>query len=504
MNGVLGMTELLLDTPLSPTQQDYAETVRDSAQALLTVINDILDFSKVEAGKIELEEIDIELRDIFEDVARLISIHAHAKGLEVTANIDPGVPDFLAGDPVRLRQILLNLCGNAVKFTEHGEVAIDVSVAESDADGVLIRCAVRDTGIGIPAGRLNALFQPFSQLDASTTRKFGGTGLGLSIVHRLAVLMGGAAGVSSTEGVGSTFWVTLRLRRSTQQIDYPASARVPIKGLPVLVVDDNATNRKVLSGQLARCGIEAACVASATEALQAMNRACDKRQPFQIALIDHFMPECDGAELGRRINADARLRRTKLALLTSSGRRGDGKKFAELGFGGYLLKPVTRRDLAECLTLLATGDAQDWQEHTKPIITRHHLRALRSRDAGHILVADDNVVNQKVARRTIENLGYRVDVVNDGAEAIKAWESGRYNLILMDCQMPEIDGYRATQAIRARETAGEHIPIVALTAHAMQGADLECKAAGMDDYLSKPLRRELLEDCLERWLRVEH
>jgi CheY-like chemotaxis protein len=400
-----------------------------------------------------------------------------------------------------LRQILLNLCGNAVKFTQQGEIAIDVSIAETSADGVLIRCAVRDTGIGIPAERLNTLFQPFSQVDASTTRRFGGTGLGLSIVRRLAALMGGETGVTSTEGVGSTFWVTLRLRRSTGQVDRPALVPVPIKGLPVLVVDDNATNRKVISGQLARCGIEAVCVSSAEEALQAMNRACDAGQPFQIALIDHFMPDCDGAELGRRITADARLRTTKLALLTSSGRQGDGEKFAELGFGGYLLKPVTRRDLAECMTLLAAGNARDWHERTKPMITRHHLRSRRSREAGHILVAEDNVVNQKVARRTIENLGYRVDVVNDGAEAIRAWETGRYSMILMDCQMPEIDGYRATQEIRARETAGRRIPIVALTAHAMQGADLECKAAGMDDYLSKPLRRDLLEACLERWLK---
>jgi two-component system sensor histidine kinase/response regulator len=501
MNGVLGMTELLLDTALTPTQQDYAETVRDSARALLTVINDILDFSKVEAGKIELEELDIDLRDIFEDVARLVSVQAHVKGLEVTANIDPGVPDVLAGDPGRLRQILLNLCGNAVKFTQQGEIAIDVSVVEATAAAVLIRCAVRDTGIGIPADRLGTLFQPFSQVDASTTRKFGGTGLGLSIVRRLAALMGGATGVTSTEGGGSTFWATLRLRRPTGHAERPELTPVPIKGLPVLVVDDNATNRKVIAGQLARCGIDAVCVSSAEEALQAMNRACDEGQPFQIALIDHFMPDGGGAELGRRIAADERLQRTKLALLTSSGRKGDGEKFAELGFGGYLLKPVTRRDLAECMTLLAAGNARDWQARTQPMITRHHLRSGRSRDSAHVLVAEDNVVNQKVARRTIENLGYRVDVVNDGAEAIKAWETGRYDLIFMDCQMPKIDGYRATQEIRARETAGRHIPIVALTAHAMQGADLECKAAGMDDYLSKPLRRDLLEACLERWLK---
>jgi CheY-like chemotaxis protein len=481
-------------------QRDYAETARDSASALLTVINDILDFSKVESGKIELEALEIDLRDTLEDVARLIAVQAHAKGLEVTAHIDPEVPDFVCGDPGRLRQILLNLCGNAVKFTDEGEVAVDISVAENSEAGTLIRCSVRDTGPGIPADRLHTLFKPFSQVDASTTRKFGGTGLGLSIVRRLAELMGGDTGVTSTVGVGSTFWVTLHLSAVKRLLDQPRTAQGSVNGLAVLVVDDNATNRKVLAGQLSRCEIEAVCVSSAADALEVMYEACNHGRPFQVALVDHFMPGCDGAELGRRINADPRLNATRLVLLTSSGRQGDGRKFAELGFAGYLLKPVTRRDLRDCLMLVAAGSATDWHTRSQGIITRHQLRSQRGRDKWHILVAEDNVVNQKVASRTIEKLGYRSDVVSHGGEAVKAWEKGRYDLILMDCQMPEMDGYRATQEIRSREQDGERIPIIALTAHAIKGADAECKAAGMDDYLSKPLRREQLEACLERWL----
>jgi two-component system, sensor histidine kinase and response regulator len=500
MNGVLGMTDLLLDTPMTTTQRDYAETVRDSAYALLTVINDILDFSKVEAGKLELEALNIDLRDILEDVARLTSIQAHAKGLEVTAHIGSEVPEHVCGDPGRLRQILLNLCGNAVKFTQRGEIAIDVSVAEASAAGVLIRCAVRDTGVGIPADRLPVLFQPFSQVDASTTRRYGGTGLGLSIVHRIASLMGGTAGVSSVEGTGSTFWVTVRLQPVSAPQDRRPLVPVGVRGLRVLVVDDNATNLKVLAGQLARCSIEATCVRSAAEALSEMNRACDQDRPFEVALIDHLMPDCDGAELGRRINADARLSRTRLALLTSSGRQGDGQRFAELGFAGYLLKPIAQRDLTDCLTLLASGSAQSGGDIVQPIVTRQVLSAHRGQERRRILVAEDNIVNQKVVRRAMENLGHSVDVVSDGAEAVRTWENGQYDLILMDCQMPEMDGYQATQEIRHREKGGRHIPIVALTAHAMKGAEEECISAGMDDYLSKPVRRDQLEACLERWL----
>jgi signal transduction histidine kinase/CheY-like chemotaxis protein len=501
MNGVVGMTELLLDTPLDATQRDYTRTIRDSAAALLTVINDILDFSKIEAGKLELENADLDLRDTVEDVARLISVQAHAKDLEITAHVDPAVPDRLMGDPGRLRQVLVNLCGNAVKFTRKGEVAIDVKVLETDAQGTVVRFEVRDTGIGIPVNRLEVLFKPFSQVDASTTRRFGGTGLGLSIVARLVELMGGKTGVESREGSGSTFWFTARFGRgredaATRRTHTTAS----FAGQPVLVVDDNATNRKVLANQLQRRGITATCVSSAEEALAAMRQARQTGKAFEVALLDYQMPDCDGAELGRRINADPLLKSARLVLLTSSGQRGEGQRFAELGFAGYLLKPVSRRDLTDCLAVVLSGEAENWHHRTAPIVTRHQLRAARGREKHHILLAEDNAVNQKVACRTLERLGFRVDAVNDGREALAAWETGRYDLILMDCQMPELDGYATTREIRSRERDGRHIPIVALTAHAMQDAALECSAAGMDDYISKPIDREALETCLDRFL----
>jgi two-component system sensor histidine kinase/response regulator len=500
MNGVIGMTELLLETPMTPMQRDYAETVRDSASALLTVINDILDFSKVEAGKLDLEHIDMDLRDTLEDVARLLAIQAHAKGLEVTALIDPTLPDMVKGDAGRVRQILLNLGGNAVKFTQRGEVAIDLKVVERGPDSTLVRCEMRDTGVGIPSNRLNALFKPFSQVDASTTRRFGGTGLGLSIVKRLVHLMGGETGVTSEEGVGSVFWFTARFGISHQTNKTRRAPPLELKGQRVLVVDDNATNRKVIMGQLMLCGIEPVCASSADEALSLMRQAAAAGRAFEAALLDHQMPGCDGAKLGKMIIADPSLKPTRLILLTSSGQRGDGHLFAEIGFAGYLLKPVTQRDLTDCLMLVLAVKAEAWHMQSQPIITRHALRTQRGRTKHRLLLAEDNAVNQKVACRTLEKLGYRVDVAVDGRAAVDGWKSGRYDLILMDCQMPVLDGYEATREIRRLEAGNSHIPIVALTAHAMKGADLQCTAAGMDDYLTKPIDRSQLEACLDRHL----
>jgi len=501
MNGVIGMSDLMLDTALTAVQRDFATTIRDSAGALLTVINDILDFSKVEAGKLDLEQIDLDIRDTVEDVARLLALQAHPKGLEVTANIDPALPDLLRGDPGRLRQILVNLCGNAVKFTTQGEVSIDVRLQSREAAHVMIRVAVHDTGMGIPQDRLAHLFTPFTQVDSSTTRRFGGTGLGLSITRRLVELMGGDSGVTSEVGVGSTFWFTARLELASSM---PAAvaplSHSGLQGLRVLVVDDNATNRKVLSGQLLRCGIEPVVTESADAAFAALVAACERGQPFEIALVDQQMPGHDGAELGRRVHAEPRLSSTRLVLLTSSGLRGDGQRFAELGFAGYLLKPVMQRDLTDCLLLV--HQAVSGQVGTQPIITHphHHLRSQREADLRRILIAEDNVVNQKVARATLEKLGYRADVCSNGREAVAAWQTGRYSLILMDCQMPLLDGYEATREIRRCEQGPSRIPIIALTAHAMKGADAECIAAGMDAHLPKPIVREQLAACLRRFL----
>jgi signal transduction histidine kinase/DNA-binding response OmpR family regulator/HPt (histidine-containing phosphotransfer) domain-containing protein len=500
MNGVLGMTELLLDTKLDAMQRDYAETIRDSGTSLLTVINDILDFSKVEAGKLELEQLDVDLRDTFEDVARLLSIQAHAKGLELTAQIDTKLPDRVKGDAGRIRQILLNLAGNAIKFTNQGEVSLEIKVLASGPGGTQVRCEVRDTGIGIPADRLESLFAPFMQVDTSTTRRFGGTGLGLSIVRRLVELMGGETGVESREGEGSLFWFTAEFAPVFDSVQPSYPAPLSIKGQRVLVVDDNATNRKVLMGQLLLCGVEPVSASSADEALALMRQARAAGRPYDAALLDHLMPDCDGADLGRTINQDESLKSTRLILLTSSGQRGDGQMFADIGFAGYLLKPVTQRDLTECLILVLANSAQSWHLQSQPMITRHALRAQRAQTRSRILLAEDNLVNQKVALRLLEKLDYRVDVVADGLAAVAAWQSGGFDLIIMDCQMPRMDGYAATREIRRLEDGKRHIPIVALTAHAMKGDEDKCRAAGMDDYLSKPIDREKLDLCLERLL----
>jgi PAS domain S-box-containing protein len=500
MNGVIGMTELLQETPLDPLQSDYARTIHDSAAALLTVINDILDFSKVEAGKLELENLDMDLRDTIADVSRLLSVQAHAKGLEVIALLDPALPDLVRGDAVRLRQVLLNLGSNAVKFTHSGEIAIDCKVLSKDGAGVLVRCEVRDTGIGIPADRLGALFQPFSQVDTSTTRRFGGTGLGLSIVKRLVELMGGEVGVESRTGDGSTFWFTARLGLAEANARARPTPPIELRGQRVLIVDDNATNRKVLMGQLTLCGMEPVCCSSADEALAVLRQAAAAGKPFELAVLDHQMPGCDGAQLGTTIRGEAGIKDTRLILLTSSGQRAEDSLFAELGFAAYLVKPVTQRDLTEALMLVLGSRADAWHLRTQPLITRHALRAQRTQETPRVLLAEDNLVNQKVACRILEKLGYGVDVATDGQAAFDAWQSGRYQIILMDCQMPVMDGYETTRRIRSMEANGARIPIIALTAHAMKGADEECAAAGMDDYLSKPIDRAQLRSCLDRWL----
>jgi len=499
MNGVIGMTELLLDSQLDTVQLDYTETIRDSARALLTVINDILDFSKIEAGKLDLECIDMNPRDTLEDVARLLAIQAHAKGLELTVSIDPNVPELVTGDPARLRQILTNLGGNAVKFTERGEVALEARLLESGPDGVLIRCEVRDTGPGIASDRLDALFRPFTQVDASTTRRFGGTGLGLSIVKRLAGLMGGDAGVTSEPGAGSTFWFTAKLGVAARSPPRP-KPRTPLPGLRALVVDDHETNRRVLSGQLALWGVQAVTVSSAQECLDALESAAAAGRPFEVALIDYHMPGTDGAQLGRQLRDRAALAATRLVLLTSAGYRGDARRFAELGFAGYLLKPVTERELAACLSLVMSSSADSWRQREQPLVTRHHARSLRGAERARVLLAEDNPVNQKVAQVMLERLGAEVEVVGNGRQAVLAFRSGGFDVVIMDCQMPEMDGYEATRAIRAYEGGQRRTPIVALTAHAMKGDDEACRAAGMDDYLAKPIDGERLRICLERHL----
>jgi two-component system, sensor histidine kinase and response regulator len=491
MNGVIGMTELLLETQLDPLQSDYALTIRQSAAALLTIINDILDFSKIEAGKLELEYRDMSLADTVEDVARLLANQAHAKGLEVSALLDPALPGVVSGDAGRLRQILLNLVGNAIKFTSAGAVVIETLLLEDGPQGALARFEVRDSGIGIPAHRLGALFQPFTQVDATTTRRFGGTGLGLSIVKHLAELMGGAVGVESREGSGSTFWFTVRFKTASAATPPAIQVTPQFSGQRVLLVSDNAIHRELLLREVRACGLLASASTS-TDILQALRNATAR---FDAVMLDQ--PPTGDLEITSVLTDHPGLGDTPVILLVAPAQRRSAKRQSDAGLASQLTKPLKRRELFECLAnvlgvpcvVLATAPLDRTQQPSLPF-PKTCL----------ILLAEDNEVNQKVACRLLEKLGYEVDVAKDGQAALEAWASRHYDLIFMDCQMPLLDGFEATRRIRAAEVNGKRIPIVALTAHAMKGIDNECAAAGMDDYLSKPIDRERLRDCLARYI----
>jgi two-component system, sensor histidine kinase and response regulator len=507
MNGVIGMAGLLMDTPLDTSQREFVETIRDSGTALLTVINDILDFSKIEAGKLELEAIPFSLRDTAEDVGRLLSVQAHAKDLEVVVEVDPELPELVLGDPARLRQILMNLGGNAVKFTETGDVMMRLRTAESNEAGIWLRGEVEDTGIGIAEERLDSLFNAFAQADVSTTRRFGGTGLGLSIVRRLAELMGGTAGVSSESGAGSTFWFTARLSRSqrcgeTARIRSAKQEDAYFEGRRVLVVDDNANARATLLGQIKRLGIDAEAVRDADEALERLQAGADTH-PFELILIDQQMPGCDGAELSRRIRQVPAVASTRRVLLASVGQKGDMDEAVMDGFSDRLLKPIALSDLRQCLRD-AFGPERARRCVSAVPASVAQPQGNSSGEAPRILLADDNEVNQKVARKMLEILGYQVTSVLDGSAAVSAWRSAPFDLILMDCQMPVLDGYEATREIRSLEASSERVPIIALTADAIKGTEEACLAAGMDAYLTKPIDRNALSSALSGFLAKNH
>jgi two-component system, sensor histidine kinase and response regulator len=502
MNGVIGMTELLLDTGLDREQREYAETVRSSAENLLVIINDILDFSKVEAGKMRLERVDFDLRDAVEDVAALLAGRAHEKDLELASQVDADVPTALMGDPVRLKQILTNLIGNAVKFTEEGEVVARVELADEDRGSATLRFSVRDTGIGITPEQRTRLFRSFSQADASTTRRYGGTGLGLAISRQLVNLMGGEIGVQSEPGVGSTFSFELTLRKQPPGAKKPADKpRADLRGLRALIVDDNETNRRILRQQLTSWKLENDETENGLDALVRLRQAAGEGLPYDLALLDMQMPEMDGMELARHVKADPDLSSVRLVLLTSTGRRGDGEEAREAGIAAYLTKPVRQSDLYDAIaTVMGEPDGEAGAPETR-LVTRHSLRAQKSVERAHLLVAEDNRVNQTVARRMLENLGYRVDVVPDGQKALEALATTDYGAVLMDVQMPEMDGYEATAEIRARESrAGVRTPIIAMTANAMAGDREKALAAGMDDYVPKPVKSEELGAVLRRWV----
>jgi PAS domain S-box-containing protein len=496
LNGILGMTELVLDTHLTAEQREYLGMARSSADALLHIINDILDFSKIEAGKLELEVIDFDLHAAVEEAVGLLAEKAAAKGLELICHIDAQSPCRLRGDPGRLRQVLLNLAGNAIKFTERGEVVVSARLEDQGPAGVVVHCEVRDTGPGIPPEAQPRLFGSFTQADTSTTRKFGGTGLGLAISKRLVGLMGGDIGLTSEPGRGSTFQFTVRLAKGEATPPAPRQNDA-LRGLRALVVDDNATNRTVLRRNLEGWGLRVAEAAGGAEALAALRSA---EEAFALALLDFQMPGMDGLELARHIKADPALAGVKLIMLTSLGVRGQREQARAAGIDGYLVKPVRQSQLYDCLATVIAAPEPDAPAPARPAADSER-RPLPAAPGPRVLLAEDNLVNQTLALRLLEKLGCCVDVVGNGREAVAAVGRGEYALVFMDCQMPEMDGFEATAAIRQGETGSRRLPIIALTASAMQGDREACLAAGMDDYLSKPLGQRDMERMLRRWQR---
>jgi len=501
MNGVIGMTGLLLESDLSTDQQEYAETIRSSADSLMSIINDILDFSKIEAGRMDLEILDFDLRTTVEDVVDMLAVRAHDKDLELSCLVYPDVPSLVCGDPGRLRQILINLAGNAIKFTEQGEVFLRVTLEQESEQQTTVRFSVTDTGIGIPEDQQALLFESFSQGDTSITRKYGGTGLGLAISKQLAELMGGRMGVESEPGKGSTFWFTAALEKQPEDRKQEVVVPEDIRGHRILVVDDHATNRLVLRELLRSWDCRFAEAEDGEQALDMLHQALAEADPFRIALVDMQMPGMDGETLGRKIKADPDLRLTHLIMLTSVGKRGDAAHLKEVGFAAYLNKPVKKSHLYDCLVTVMGIPSSPSKERSIPIITRHGLEEAKKRRV-RILVAEDNVVNQKVALRILEKLGYRADAVANGQEAVNALEKIPYDLVLMDVQMPEMDGFEATGVIRdpASRVRNHDIPVIAMTAHAMKGDRERCIEAGMDDYVSKPVTALALNKALEKHL----
>ncbi len=498
MNGIIGMTGLLLDTRLDPTQEEYADTIRTSADALLAVINDILDFSKIEAGKLDIEAVDIDLPTTVEEIGAIMALQAAAKNVELIINVRADVPARVQGDPQRIRQCIINLLSNAIKFTQVGEIVCQVSVESRHGDRAMLRFEVRDTGMGVAPEVLKSLFEPFVQADTSTTRHFGGTGLGLSIVRRLVELMQGEVGVLSTPGVGSQFWFTLPMVVASAAAE--RLARIPLRSARrLLIVDDNATNRQVLLAQLTHAGYEASAVPGGEQALASMAAAAAGGAPFEVVLTDLQMPEMDGEMLGACINQDPVLSKSRVVLLTSMDRHGDLGRFAKMGFAGYLSKPVRRRELLACLKDVLSHDAREWHLNTQPIVTSTMKQQPDGAGFhGKVLLVEDNIVNQKVASRFLERLGCQVTIAGNGLEGVAAYAKNAFDLVLMDIQMPVMDGYTATERIRELQTGRIRVPVIALTANAMKGQLEECLAAGMDALLTKPIDVERLQETLRR------
>ena len=520
MNGVLGMAQLLLDTDLTESQLEIAETIQTSGQSLLTIINDILDFSKIEAGRLDLEIIPFDLRTTVEEVLDTFSETAKTKKIELVGLIHATTPTALKGDPGRIRQILLNLIGNAIKFTSEGEVFVQVTATEVTDSEARVRIEINDTGIGISSESQEKLFQAFSQADSSTTRKYGGTGLGLAISRHLIQLMDGEIGVESTVGLGSQFWFTIRMQRQPGQ--EPTSLSLPsIEDTRIFFVDDNLKNQTTLKHYAHAWGLPCDSASNAQLALEALHASAQVNQPYDLAIIDQNISDMDAYALAEHMQADPLLSSIRLILLTSLGHRGDAQKAQQAGFIGYLTKPIHQSQLFRCIAI-AMGQMRERDGHptspTPDLITRHTLNEQDTLNHGRVLLAEDNLVNQKVSVRMLRKLGYQVDVVENGKEALQATSRYSYSLVLMDCQMPEMDGYEATRKIREAETkkyvASEdrsratgdgrrdthtRVPIIAMTANSLKGDREKCLEAGMDDFLPKPVSLETLEKTLHRW-----
>ncbi len=522
MNGVIGMTGLLLDTELNAEQKEAAETIRHSSELLLQIINDILDFSKIEAGKMDLEIIDFDLRTTVEEVVDLLSERAELKGLNLVGLMYASTPTALCGDPGRIRQVLVNLIGNAIKFTTKGEVTVQVSAMGTSDTATTIRMEITDTGIGLSEEAQRRIFDSFSQADGSTTRKFGGTGLGLAICKKLMTLMGGDLGVVSQPGQGSQFWITLPLKRQTSSLPHTLKD-TNLRGIRTCIVDESDSNRLLFHHYADDWGMHCDSLTTGAATLSRLRTAATEGKPYDILISDMFLPDMDGLELGKSVKADPLLAQTQLIMLTTLGRRGDARSAQEAGFAAYLTKPIRQAQLCQCLSLVLNPEmskgAQE-KEATRPLITRHLLNEMEPVKNFRLLLAEDNIVNQKVAVRMLEKLGYRVDVVANGQEALEAITRLHYHAILMDCQMPEMDGYEATREIRKREAKirkngkapsregiardtqrdMSHLPIIAMTANAMKGDREQCMKVGMDDFISKPVTLAVLEDILKKWV----
>jgi signal transduction histidine kinase/CheY-like chemotaxis protein len=492
MNGVIGMTELLLDAGLNAEQLDYAHMVKSSAESLLIIINDILDFSKIEAGKMELESIEFRLQESLAPTLKTLALRAHQKGLELTCDFRPGVPEVMVADPSRLRQIIVNLIGNAIKFTSQGEVGLKVTLESRRLDQVRLHFVVQDTGIGIAPEKQKLIFDAFSQADGSTARNFGGTGLGLTISKRLVEMMGGRIWVESVEGEGSAFHFTASMGLGKAADPPQALTTLALAGLAVLVVDDNATNRRLLQEMLSHWGMHPTLVESGAAALECVRQSAE---PFAFILTDFHMPNMDGFTLIERLRRSRHpSTEAKIILLTSAGQRGDAARCRELGLAAYLTKPIRQAELLDCM-VHALGTSRSGVR-SDALITPHALHEQKCKL--HVLLAEDNAVNQKLAERLLEKHGHTVTVTTNGREALAAFDRESFDVVLMDVQMPEMDGFEATSAIREREqSSGGHLPIIAMTAHAMRGDQERCLAAGMDAYIAKPIRSKDLIALLE-------